>query len=374
MDPTPVPDFGEPQLITKSNRRGREQPGSPRHTMSGQSVGADLALLRPLYQSTECWLQLRTTAIFRARDEKGNVVIVKRCDAREYENTAIISNHQCCVPATPFTLSNRYYLEMPLFRSGSLYTYWRDALPVTAGISEQNVWRLLCHVALALQHVHSVGLVHLDVKPENILVRPFLVKAGNEATVEGDGDSDGDEELDGGNHGELLNFFLADFGICRQIGAAPDTEGDATTVCPELMPRRNIPYSGREDVYSLGLTALSVASTVYLPKGSESPHWERLREDCVDPLFLASIQSKSLKDLLLKMISSDPSKRPTIEDILSIPQVREHLPPEPRNALGHKLINVASAVWKFVPAAIVTAAVVSQWTPLMELLFGTDDR
>ncbi|CAN0233632.1 unnamed protein product, partial [Hapterophycus canaliculatus] len=45
-------------------------------------------------------------------------------------------------------------------------------------IPEPAVWQVLHDVGQALRHVHATGLVHLDVKPANLLI-------GNEGDLSG---------------------------------------------------------------------------------------------------------------------------------------------------------------------------------------------
>ena len=37
------------------------------------------------------------------------------------------------------------------------------------GLGEEAAWPLLSQLASALQHVHSCGVAHRDVKPENVI-------------------------------------------------------------------------------------------------------------------------------------------------------------------------------------------------------------
>lgn len=88
--------------------------------------------------------------------------------------------------------------------------------------------RMVHDVACAVQHVHDRGLLHLDIKPSNVLVR-----------------RDGTP-------------LLADFGVVREIdAAATHTQTFAGTLvyaAPEQLRRDDAAIGPQTDVYALGMT------------------------------------------------------------------------------------------------------------------------
>ncbi len=97
--------------------------------------------------------------------------------------------------------------------------------PLTA----PEVARLIQEVAWALAHAHQLGVVHRDVKPENILLERGTGRA-----------------------------IVTDFGIARLQERTPGLEsgrlmGTARVVAPELA--EGAPGDERSDLYSLGVTA-----------------------------------------------------------------------------------------------------------------------
>ncbi len=106
-----------------------------------------------------------------------------------------------------------------------------------------EVTQVVREVAWALAYAHRQGVVHRDVKPENILL-----------------------ERDGGR------AMVTDFGIAHVSGDAPDTPagqviGTARAVSPEQAAGE--PVDGRSDLYSLGVTAY-LAATGEWPFDGES--------------------------------------------------------------------------------------------------------
>jgi membrane-associated tyrosine/threonine-specific cdc2-inhibitory kinase len=107
-------------------------------------------------------------------------------------------------------------------------------------IPEAECWRFLIYVLLALRHMHQVGLVHMDVKPDNVFE---------------------------GSDGRLK---LGDFGICHFAGLPSDylQNGDLFYAAPEVVVRT---VSGvAADMFSLGLSVLELVTGTNLPSYSSN--------------------------------------------------------------------------------------------------------
>src|SRR5580693_8905556 len=112
--------------------------------------------------------------------------------------------------------------------------------------------RLAIGMATALGHVHQRGLIHKDVKPENVLV----------ALEPGDG---------------ACHIWLTGFGIAsrlpreRQAPAPPETvAGTLAYMSPEQTGRMNRSMDTRSDLYSLGVTLYQMLTGV-LPFAAADP-------------------------------------------------------------------------------------------------------
>ena len=124
--------------------------------------------------------------------------------------------------------AGRLWFTMPYVEGESLRERLRreGQLPITEAV------RLTREVAFALDHAHRHGVVHRDVKPENILLA---------------------------EDGQAL---LADFGIARALAAGTDQTGTALTATgisigtPAYMSPEQVAgereLDGRSDTYSLG--------------------------------------------------------------------------------------------------------------------------
>ncbi|GAB2957276.1 serine/threonine protein kinase [Amycolatopsis acidiphila] len=141
----------------------------------------------------------------------------------EARNTSAI-DHANVVPLYDFgEIDGMHYIAMRLVDGADL------ASLISAGpISPERTLRLLDQVADALDSLHSRGLVHLDVKPANVLV------TSRESARE--------------------HVYVADFGLTRRGATGHRTRGgdflgSPTYAAPEHL--RGEPLDGRTDQYAL---------------------------------------------------------------------------------------------------------------------------
>lgn len=98
----------------------------------------------------------------------------------------------------------------------------RQVLDSTERLDPQTTAELIGSVAAALDHAHQAGVVHLDVKPENVLLTSVSVK-------------------------------VADFGLVRAVQGTAEhaPAGTIQYVAPEVLRGEGV--DGRADVYALGV-------------------------------------------------------------------------------------------------------------------------
>jgi DNA-binding NtrC family response regulator/tetratricopeptide (TPR) repeat protein len=141
---------------------------------------------------------------------------------------------------------------------------------------------LLRQAAAALAHIHLRGILHLDIKPQNILVVDF-----------------GEERLP--------QPILIDFGLVRPVTAtaAPPTRGTAPYMAPELF--RGEAPGPAYDVYSLGVTFYRVL-TGRLPFSAQSIEGYARAHLSAPPPPLPELPTP-LAGLVLRMLAKDPALR-----------------------------------------------------------------
>jgi serine/threonine protein kinase len=137
------------------------------------------------------------------------------------------SNHPNVVPIHYACEDNDcIYLAMPYYPRGSL-----NAVLASRFLTMREVIRYATHFLAGLHNVHSKGLVHFDVKPDNILVR------------------------------ERDDAVLSDFGLAKQANHAGLAEQDRMylkMLPPERFQQNE--YDLRFDIYQAGLTLYRLAN------------------------------------------------------------------------------------------------------------------
>lgn len=150
---------------------------------------------------------------------------------------------------------------------------------------------LAAHVAGALQYMAQAGYVHLDVKPDNIVMG--------------------------------LPPRLLDLSIARTLERAARTDGPLGTdpyMAPEqCVPREEAaaPIGPATDVWGLGATLFhAVSGAKPFPRGSGDEGAERFPQLVEDPLSLPDWIPEELAALILATLARDPTKRPSCAELV----------------------------------------------------------
>ncbi|WP_308286194.1 serine/threonine-protein kinase [Actinomycetospora soli] len=271
------------------------------------------------------------STVYRATDTRlGRVVALKVIDPAlagdeefrerfrdEARNTSAV-DHPHVVPLYDVdSVDDRLYIAMRFIEGPDLAT-----LVGGRPLAPERALRLLDQVADALDAVHAHGLVHLDVKPANVLV-------GHAAGA-------GSREL----------AYLADFGLTHRGATGHRTRGgdflgSPTFAAPEHL--RGEPVDARTDLYSLACV-LYTCLTGHAPyRGSVTEVIDAHLAGDVPTASAGTAFGPDVDALLRRALSVDPARRPaSARDLMTAaraalagrPPVRREGNPGATRALG----------------------------------------
>ena len=157
-------------------------------------------------------------------------------------------------------------------------------------LNENDGRKFLGQMIDALEYMHNQGVVHRDMKPENILV-----------------DSEG-------------NYVIADYGLAtdKNIDKLEDILGTQRRMAPEIFEGKE--YKGPAiDIFAVGTILFNIVTNFQHPfevANADDPKYKLLMDGRIDEYFsqfLTLIElSQEFKDLIVSMFQFDASKRPSI--------------------------------------------------------------
>ncbi|KAJ2093691.1 serine/threonine protein kinase [Coemansia sp. RSA 986] len=196
-----------------------------------------------------------------------------------------------------FRESDYLYLVLDLAADGELF----DEIVRREYLAEDDARRVLLQLLLAIRHLNRLGIVHRDIKLENILLEDK----------------------------QSLRIKLADFGLAKIVGEQMFMKtvcGTPMYVAPEVLTVRQLGmYDHLVDMWSLGVV-LYICLCGFPPFSDElspppmrdqiiggmysfpTPYWDTVSPDAID--------------LVCRMLQVDPKNRITIDDALHHPWLR----------------------------------------------------
>lgn len=213
----------------------------------------------------------------------------------EFENSTKIQKSPYLVKYFDiFDANTSIFFQMELCSYGDISNKKMD---------EPFIWKLIHDVGSALDILHNSGFMHMDVSPSNILM------ADNQV------------------------FKLGDFGSLCEIGQFEvGKEGAGPYVSPEALmypgnETERVYVTEKTDIFSFGLVLLEVATGYYAPRGG-SKNYTRIRNDSLklgeENYMVNNEISQTLINLINRMLSFDPDKRPSATSIASHPMAIQY--------------------------------------------------
>ncbi|KAG0791525.1 hypothetical protein G6F16_003454 [Rhizopus arrhizus] len=178
--------------------------------------------------------------------------------------------------------SGSIYLVMEMAKKGAIM----DIVPhsLTEPYSNHQCKHLFKQLVNAVYHLHQRGIIHGDIKPENILLT-------NHQTVR-----------------------LIDFGNASRISdmTAKITTGSPAFMAPELL-KKVLHSPTSSDIWALGVTLYCLAYG-HLP--FEKSSFIQLYQDILTkPVPHSQTINPQLKDLINQLLEKDPNKRITLDKV-----------------------------------------------------------
>jgi serine/threonine-protein kinase len=177
------------------------------------------------------------------------------------------------------------YLVMALVSGSNL----REVLESGGPLRVDEAVDIAIQASDALEHAHALGIVHRDVKPENIMVV---------------------RKADGG-----MRVLLADFGLATALTEQRLTQsgavmGTVAYMSPEQVAGRAV--DARTDVYALGTVLYEcVGGDVPFPGGDLASILYRVAHQAPLPLrMIAPRVDPELEQVIMQCLEKDPAARP----------------------------------------------------------------
>ncbi len=228
-----------------------------------------------------------------------------------------------------FKDSDNYYLVMEMAKGKDLF----DHLVNFGILSETETSQVMFEILEACSFLHGQGIVHGDIKPENIIISRS--KTDDDDLPGGDVTENGITTTPDSN-GNIIDVRIADFGTAVQANSAHDghvLSGNLSTLSyspPEVIaqqmyntnPDPVVRISPKSDVWALGviLYILLFGRHPYDLDASASEEEVAERILTTQPNFSdpsCNIVSPAGIDLLKSMMHRDPNQRPTCQGALS---------------------------------------------------------
>ncbi len=217
-------------------------------------------------------------------------------------------NHPGIVTIYDIAAENyHHYIAMEYLPGGTLKEKMRQTMTQTDALT------IVRQVALALAYAHEQGIVHRDVKPENILFR------GNGAPV------------------------LTDFGIAKTVGADSSLThtgiivGTPRYISPEQADGRGT--DGRSDIYALGVILFEILAGK--PPFDNGDNIALLYSHVNDPIPALPEQHGNLQPLVEAAMAKDPDRR--VSDGRLLADMIRVIQRKTRHTTRHSLTPVSAA-------------------------------
>eukprot|EP00612_Vaucheria_litorea_P003110 CAMPEP_0171462714 /NCGR_PEP_ID=MMETSP0945-20130129/6635_1 /TAXON_ID=109269 /ORGANISM="Vaucheria litorea, Strain CCMP2940" /LENGTH=259 /DNA_ID=CAMNT_0011989283 /DNA_START=454 /DNA_END=1233 /DNA_ORIENTATION=+ len=206
----------------------------------------------------------------------------------------LAQGHRNCIRLIDlFEDRDGYYIVMEFAPGGELFR----KLQTNGKFSENEAAKIVSEVLQAVEHLHSLGIIHFDIKPENIIMRDC-------------------------QNGKAPQVKLADFGSAfLKYHISPLREYTLSYSAPEVLQKCSV-IDEKADIWSVGVLMYLLLSGSHPFQYAYKYGEEEMKKMIIaeGPDFTSSQLrhiSPEAKNLLRRMLSNDRNKRPSASEALS---------------------------------------------------------
>ena len=213
-----------------------------------------------------------------------------------------------------FNEDGALFILMEFMDNGDIGGIFKASKTLEKPIPEEKIYDIFIQSMKALTYIHSLNLIHRDIKPDNLFITvDGNVKLGDfgvSAALKKE-----DENKNNNNFNNVSELNRNKEISVGNITSSNTVVGTPLYMSPEML--NYLKYDLKTDVYSMGVTFFILC------------YWDFPRKPAMDLNLELKIvdlpiqhnenfYSPELKNIILKMIEKDKSKRPTSEQALNM--------------------------------------------------------